>query len=162
MSDFIMKIQPSFSRRLFGVIILSVSALIMMNFVFTDAAQSAILKAILFGFSLVFLWQVQANLRFTKATLILTRDGLFDTDGGLVCSLSNIEKVDRGWLSFKPSNGFLLRLHEPMPSKWSPGLYWRIGRSLGVGGAISPAETKKMSDKIILLLQEKDLGVDLV
>ncbi len=162
MSDVIVKIQPSLGRRLFGVVILGLSALVMLNFIFADITQSAMLKVILFVMSVIFLWQAQANLRFANAALILKREGLFDDQGEQICSLSNIAKVDRGWFTFKPSNGFLLRLHDSEGLKWSPGLYWRIGKNLGVGGAVSPSQSKEMSDKILLLKQEIEHDVELI
>lgn len=162
MSDVIMKIQPSTGRRLFGVVVLCLSAFVMLNFAFKEVTHSMVLKAILFGMGVVFLWQAQANLRFAKAALILKREGLFDDRGQLICALSNMVMIDRGWFSFKPSNGFLIRLRESENWKWSPGLYWRIGRRLGVGGSISPAQTKAMSDKLLLLMQEKALGMELL
>ncbi|MFK5996612.1 MAG: hypothetical protein QM492_00720 [Rhodobacterales bacterium] len=155
MSDVIIKIQPSAGRRLLAAVLLGISALILLGFIFRGTAQSGILKLVLFGFSMVFLWQMQANLRFGNAALILKREGLFDETGALICKLSNIATVDRSWFSFKPSNGFLLRLHNPMGWKWSPGLYWIMGRSFGVGGTVSLSQSKAMSDKLVLLMQEK-------
>jgi len=162
MSDIIVKIQPSPARRLFGVVILSLSALVMLNFAFAGATHSVAMKFTLFVMAVVFLWQAQANLRFGNASLILTREGLFDDKGTLICRLSNMTLIDRGWFSFKPSNGFLIRLREAEKWKWSPGIYWRIGRRLGVGGSISPSQTKEMSDKLVLLMQEKILGEKLL
>lgn len=162
MTDIIVKIQPSLSRRVFGIAVLCLAALVVLNFAITKTEHSMILKLILFGMGFVFLWQVQANLRFANAALILKRDGLFDDRGNLICSLSNIAKVDRGWFSFKPSNGFLLHLKKPAGKRWSPGLYWLINTRMGIGGAISPAQTKEMSDKLILLMEESRHGVELL
>lgn len=162
MSDVIVKIQPSLSRRVFGVILLSLAALVLLNFAFAQATNSWMLRLLLFVMAAVFFWQAQANLRFKDAALVLTREGLFDGRGNLICSMSNIAKVDRGWFSFKPSNGFLLHLKEPMTTKWSPGLFWLIKTRMGVGGAISPSQTKEMSDKLILLIEESRHGVDLI
>jgi hypothetical protein len=162
MSDVIIKIQPSVARRLFGVVILCMAALVMLNFAIGGTAQSVVLRFVLFILGVAFLWQAQANFRFANAALILKREGLFDDRGELICSLSNISKVDRSWFSFKPSNGFLIRLHQPAVRRWSPGLYWQIGKYLGVGGSISPAQTKEMSDKLLLLMQEKVHNVELI
>lgn len=154
MSEIIVKIQPSFGRRLFGIIILCLSALVMLNFALKGSAHSTVLKFILFGLGVMFLWQAQSSWRFANAALILKREGLFDDQDRLICSMSNIAGVDRGWFSFKPSNGFLLRLKKPVGRKWYPGLFWLIGKRMGVGGAISPVQTKEMSDKLILLIEE--------
>lgn len=162
MTDVILKIQSNAVRRVFSVILLVSCAFVMIGFAFTSTAPSPAFKIILIGFSGAFLWQAQAGFRQSNTTLILTRDGLFDGQGMLICSLPNIAKVDRGWFSFKPSNGFLLLLHEPQSRKWVPGLYWRIGRRVGVGGSLSPAQTKEISDKLLLLMQEKSLGTELL
>ncbi len=162
MPNSILKIQPSASRRIFSVLILSLSAGVMIYFAITDPEQSIVLKLILLFLAGIFLWQVQASLRFPNAALILKRDGLYDDQGELICRLSNIALVDRGWFSIKPSNGFLLRLHEKTSIKWLPGVYWRIGKRMGVGGAISPAQTKEFSDKLLLLQQETVTGFELL
>lgn len=162
MTDVIVKIQPSFGRRIFGIAILCLAALIMLNYAFGDKAQSIVLRVFLLLFAVVFLWHAQTNLRFADAALILKRDGLFDNHGELICNLSNINRIDRGWISFKPSNGLLIRMHRPMPLKWVPGLYWRFGKNLGVGGMVSPVLTKEMSDKLLLLMQEKVHDIELI
>jgi hypothetical protein len=162
MTDVIVKIQPSIMRRMFAAIVLCLSGFVMINFAFSSATHSMLLKLILICLGLIFLWQAQVNFRTTDAAIVLKREGLFDAHGTLICSLSNIALVDRGWFSFRPSNGFLLRLHKPQSRKWVPGLYWCMGRRLGVGGSISPAQTKEMSDKILLLIQEKTLGMELL
>lgn len=162
MSNIILKIQPNLGRRIFSILLLCICAAVIMNIAFSDTMHSMPLKFILIGFGVAFLWQAQASFRFANAALILKHDGIYDDQDNLICDLSNIALVDRGWFSFKPSNGFLLRLHAPQSRKWSPGLYWCIGRRLGIGGALSPAQTKAMSDKLILLMQEKELGITLL
>ena len=162
MSDIILKIQPNLGRRIFSILVLCICAVVIMNNAFSNTMHSMVLKLTLFGLGVAFLWQAQASFRFANAALILKHDGLYDDQDNLICSLSNIALVDRGWFSLKPSNGFLLRLHEPQSRKWLPGLYWRFGRRLGVGGALSPVQTKEMSDKLILLMQEKKLGIALL
>jgi len=162
MTDVILKIQPSLMRRVFSVIVLALCAFVLISFAITGTAQSVGVKLVLISLGGMFLWQAQAGFRLSNTALILKRDGLFDEYDTLICSLSNIALIDRGWFSFKPSNGFLVRLHQPQSRKWVPGLYWRIGRRLGVGGALSPAQTKTMSDKILLLMQEQKLDMELL
>ena len=162
MTDVILKIQPNSMRRIVSFIMLTLCAFVMISFAFTSTANSLVLRLVLICLGTAAIWQAQAGFRQSNAALILKREGLFDEYDTLICNLSNIAKVDRGWFSFKPSNGFLLHLHEPLSRKWVPGLYWRMGRRLGVGGSLSPAQTKEMSDKILLLMQEKALDMELL
>ncbi|MEM6619804.1 MAG: hypothetical protein AAF631_10930, partial [Pseudomonadota bacterium] len=60
----------------------------------------------------------------------------------------------------RPSNGFLIRLDEPEEAAWEPGLYWCLGRRIGIGGATNPAEAKRLAQKIEVLLMERTLGHD--
>jgi hypothetical protein len=97
--------------------------------------------------------------RLWKATgpaLVLTGDRLADSTGRTVARLDEIEGVERGMLAFKPSNGFLLRLSRPGTRHWSPGLWWRLGRRVGVGGVTGAGETRAMADLIALALAERD------
>jgi hypothetical protein len=63
--------------------------------------------------------------------------------------------VDRGTFAFKPSNGFLLRTETRQPRLWQPGLYWRTGRRIGVGGITRAAESKALADLIAIKLAER-------
>ena len=57
-------------------------------------------------------------------------------------NLKNIARVERGLFAFKPSNGFLILLNNPMSRAWHPGLWWRFGRRIGIGGVTPQAEGK--------------------
>ncbi|MEE4120658.1 MAG: hypothetical protein V2I65_16780 [Paracoccaceae bacterium] len=98
------------------------------------------------------LWQA------TAPALVLTGDGLADTTGRTIARLDDIVAVERGMLAFKPSNGFLLQLSRPAPRHWSPGLWWRLGRRVGVGGVTGAGETRAMADLIALALAERNAG----
>ena len=90
--------------------------------------------------------------RATSSSIELRRDGLYDQDGTLIARIDNIKRMDRGILAFKPSNGFILLLTEPMPRAWRPGLWWRFGRRVGVGGVTSAGMTKGMSEILSTLM----------
>ncbi len=93
--------------------------------------------------------------RNRSASLTLTRDGLSDADGHLLVAMDQIKSVDRGAFAFKPSNGFVLRLHNPARSVWVPGLYWLVGTRMGVGGTVHAAEARFMADWIGILLADR-------
>ena len=80
-------------------------------------------------------------------------EGLRDGNGRLLCRMDQIAGVDRGAFAFKPSNGFLVKLKEPMPRVWQPGLWWRLGRRIGVGGVTPAGQGKFMADMIALKLR---------
>ena len=93
------------------------------------------------------------NRRGGAGELVLHVDGLFDGDGTLIAATDQFVKVDRGVFAFKPSNGFSIVLKDPQPRGWTPGLWWRFGRRVGVGGIASAAATKFMAEQIALRLE---------
>jgi hypothetical protein len=93
--------------------------------------------------------------RATRLSVILRRDGLFDSDGTCLAAMDTILTVDRGTFAFKPSNGFLLRTSTGASRLWQPGLYWRLGRRIGVGGITRAAEAKQMADVLSVMLAER-------
>ncbi len=98
--------------------------------------------------------------KLRRATLLqieMTEEEIRDTDGRLICRLDNIKAVERGMLAFKPSNGFLLTLHEPMERAWAPGLWWRFGRKVGIGGITPGSQGKFMADLIAMKLKGHDI-----
>jgi hypothetical protein len=88
--------------------------------------------------------------------LVLEEDGLRQEDGEWIAPLDNVAAVDRALFSFKPSNGFLIRLKEPMDRRWMPGMWWRIGRRVGIGGVTGGAETKVMADILTSMIARRD------
>lgn len=96
---------------------------------------------------------VARRLLLDKATRIIF-DGarLADDTGAEICRLDEIEKVERGFALFKPSSGFVLVLKAPRGRGWAPGLWWRAGRRVGVGGATSSRAGRDMADAITAAL----------
>lgn len=90
--------------------------------------------------------------RAPNVTLQLTQEGLFQSDGTLVAAIGQFESVDRGAFAMKPSNGFTLTLSEPQTRAWVPGLWWRIGRRVGVGGTASAGAAKFMAEQIAFVI----------
>lgn len=98
------------------------------------------LAMIWFGWSL---YQARAS--------VVTFDGerLYDDAGVEICAFDEIATVERGMALFKPSSGFVLTLREEKPRAWSPGLWWRIGKRVGVGGATPGRAGRDMADAIM-------------
>ena len=103
--------------------------------------------------SLLIAWKMHTA---TSNSLILREDGLYSSDGTVVAQLANIARVERGLFAFKPSNGFLILLNNPMSRAWHPGLWWRFGRRIGIGGVTPQAEGKVMAERIHMMLQDRN------
>ncbi len=91
----------------------------------------------------------EALRRATRLSIILTEEGLMDSTGRPIAPLGAIRSVERGTFAFKPSNGFLLVLDRRIaPRVWAPGLWWRTGRRVGVGGTTSSHAARAMAEEI--------------
>jgi len=115
-------------------------------------------RLFLLGFgagALVLAWRLW---RATASALVLTPEGLRDSEGREIAPLAEIVSVERGMLAFKPSNGFLLHLARPGPRHWAPGLWWRLGRRVAVGGVTGAGATRAMADLIALRIAQRAAG----
>ncbi|TCP43195.1 hypothetical protein [Rhodovulum marinum] len=100
----------------------------------------------------------EAMRRATAHPLRLTRAGLFDDTGRELARIDDIEGIERGMFALKPSNGFTLKLTRAGGRAWAPGVWWRFGRRLGVGGVTSAAQAKAMAEILTALLLERSQG----
>jgi hypothetical protein len=98
--------------------------------------------------------------RATSVRLELTKTTLRDAKGRVLAEMDEIASVDRGILAFKPAGGFLIRLKAPTlrGGAYMPGLWWRRGRTIMVGGVTHAAQGKSVADLITVLLIERDGG----
>ncbi|SHJ15218.1 hypothetical protein [Wenxinia saemankumensis] len=94
----------------------------------------------------------EAVRRATARALILDRTGLHDDRGRMLARWEEIARVDRGAFAFKPSNGFVLHLTGRAPRGWAPGLWWRIGRRVGIGGVLNARASRVMAEEIAMRL----------
>ncbi|MCY3879053.1 MAG: hypothetical protein OXF74_07725 [Rhodobacteraceae bacterium] len=149
------ELKPSPLRRHFGIGALALLGCVLAYVSFTagktlPASMTLAIAAVLSVFVSIKMYAA------TRVSLLLSNDGIRTSEGELVAGLDNIQKVERGMFAFKPSNGFLLVLHSPMPRSWNPGMWWRFGRRIGIGGVTHRAEGKAMADAVTLLLQARD------
>ena len=102
------------------------------------------------------LFMLQYMWRATTVVLVLTEDALQEENGEVIARMDDIVRVDRGMLAMKPSNGFSLVLREKGPRRWRPGLWWRLGRKVAIGGVTSGAQTRPVADIIAIKIAERD------
>ena len=151
--EIIATLQASVMRRLFayGAVFALGALLILLAFVQPPAFGWQIFLIVLGAGALIVAERLR---RATLLGLVLTDTELRDTGGQVLTQLSNVKSVDRGAFAFKPSNGFVLRLHNRAPHVWAPGLWWRFATRIGVGGVTPAGPAKYMAEQIALRIGE--------
>lgn len=96
--------------------------------------------------------------RATAGHVVLTPGGLYDQTGACLVPLADVDAVITAPFAVKPSNGFTLRLRRAHPARWRPGLYWRWGRRLGVGGVPAGRAARHMADLLNCLLAARQMS----
>ena len=109
-------------------------------------------SVVLFGLGVMILWGAERLRRASQLSIYLTDEGLFDTSGEKIAAFDDIASVSRGTFALKPSNGFALVMKTKQPRTWVPGLWWRFGHRVGVGGVTSAGAAKFMAEQIALRL----------
>lgn len=94
------------------------------------------------------LWGAWRIVGLKDRALVLTEAALVDSRHGEICRIEDVARVNRGVFAAKPARGFVLSVSGARGRHWVPGLWWRMGRSVGVGGMTGAAETKLMAEMI--------------
>ncbi|UUV07151.1 hypothetical protein [Ruegeria sp. YS9] len=148
-------IQASSPRRWTGVGMLStVGALV--TYVALASPPEPVWQVFLFAVGGASLWLAYRVWQATQDHIELTQSELRTGSGQVIAKVDDIESVDRGAFAFKPSNGFLVRTKHKDTKQWAPGLWWRIGHRVGVGGMTSAAEAKFMSEVLSAIIHADD------
>ncbi|WP_170603879.1 hypothetical protein [Ruegeria arenilitoris] len=152
--DVLATVQASSPRRWIGVGMLGIVALLVIYVALASPPETG-WQVFLLVVGFASLWLAQRMWVSTKDAIELTKSQLRTRSGRPICEIADIVSVDRGVFAFKPSNGFLVLTRARTKNAWEPGLWWRIGRRIGVGGMTSAAETKFMSEMLSALLMER-------
>lgn len=157
--DILAQLQASAPRRWMAVAIMAVLGALLIYIALAVPPQSLFWQGFLIVIGGLSLWLAQATRQATEIILTLTEAGLTDSTGETVATIAEIEGVSRGMFAFKPSNGFVLQLNTRGPGRWRPGLWWRLGKRVGIGG-VTPGPQGKMMAQMIeaLVAQRKSEG----
>jgi len=143
-------LAPSPGRRVIGVGSVGALGLLMLWFVATQDPTPQ-WQAGMAVIGLGALWMAWRMWHATAGYLVLERDALVSSDGRVLARMEDVVSVARGAFAFKPSNGFTVTLRARGPFAWEPGLWWRIGRRVGVGG-VTPGTPARL---IAELMQQR-------
>lgn len=146
------ELQASAPRRWMAVAIMAVLGGLLIYIAL--AIPPAVLgwQVFLLVFGGLAIWLAEVTRRATELTLTLTETEITDSSGKKVAAISEIEGVSRGMFAFKPSNGFVLRLNTRKPRRWRPGLWWSLGKRVGIGGVTPGPQGKAMAQIIEALV----------
>ena len=156
----ICEISPSGPRRIFGIAMLAALGAMFIWVGFLTFKSNFVTAAVLGILGIASFWCASVVASATSASIRLIQKGLVTSDKIIVAELDNIKAVERGLFALKPSSGFVILLKKPMPLVWKPGLWWRFGRRIGIGGATTAAEGKIMAEAIQSMLISGVKGAD--
>lgn len=143
---------PSAPRRVFGVGVLGVLAFIVITMALRHPADAFGWTLFLLAFGLAALWLAWRLWQATAVGLLLTETDLRTTDGILVAMVDDITEVNRGAFAIKPAGGFTLVTRSRGARAWNPGLWWRSGRRIGVGGVTHRHAARFMAEQLALMV----------
>lgn len=147
------EISPSPSRRAIAILMLVMLGGLLIYLAFSNPPESLILRTSLVVIGIGAVVMGDRLRRATAVRIVMTHDVIRDTMGRVLCRVEDISAVEKSAFAFKPSNGFSVITKERQSRAWAPGLWWRIGRRVGVGGVTSAAEAKYMADLVSLKLR---------
>lgn len=148
-------LSASIGRRFLGVGSLGCLGLFLLYFAFAQPADTALAQGFLLIAGVGAVWLADKMRRATSQSIELTSCELRTSHGEQIARLDEIDAVDRSIFAFKPSNGFLIRLKSSREIRWRPGLWWRFGRRVGIGGVTPGSHAKAMSEIIAVMLLEQ-------
>ncbi|WP_341366566.1 hypothetical protein [Yoonia sp. BS5-3] len=141
-------------RRAFAyVIVVSLGAVVLLTVLSEPPGLFWMIFMFMFGIGA--LWLAELLRRATTMVIELTETELRDSNGTVLAHMDDIKAVERGVFAFKPSNGFILVLETKQPRSWAPGLWWRLGRRVGVGGVTSAGQCKFMAEQIAFRVAQR-------
>lgn len=156
MSDPVLaKLHPSPPRRWIAVLLLAVLGGLLLWTALARPPEPPGWRLFLLVFGLGLVWMADRLRRATAVHLVLSRSALADSRGRVLARVADIRAVHSGTFAIKPSSGFTLRLDAPAATVWEPGLWWRFGRRLGVGGVTGSREGSYMAEVIRVMLVER-------
>ncbi|CUH39773.1 hypothetical protein JSE7799_02501 [Jannaschia seosinensis] len=149
-------VRASPSRRAFAVGVQGILGLLLLWIALASPPADLGWRAFLVVAGVAALLLAWRGWERSGVALILDADGLRQEDGTWIAAMDDIDSVDRSLFTFKPSNGFLIRLRRPLGRAWAPGLWWRVNRRVGVGGVTNGRDTKILADALSFMVAERD------
>lgn len=140
------ELRPSPPRRVIGVAVLGALGAILIWFGLRFPTDPILWSILLTLFGGMCIWLAWRMWEASAQGLVLTREELRDTNGRRLVMLSDIRSIDRGVFELKPAGGFTIVTETTGARAWEPGLWWRLGRRVGIGGVTHRHEGRYMAE----------------
>ena len=147
-------IEASGGRRIMGTAMLGLTGCLLL-YVALAAPPSPAWLVFLLAVGAAALWLAARMWQATVHRIELTAEELRCSNGQLIARVEDIKAIDRGFFAFKPSNGFLIRTGVQGSRVWMPGLWWRSGRRIGIGGGTPGSQGKAMSEILAAMMAQR-------
>lgn len=154
--EILAEVDPRGPRRLIALGMLLTLGALVLYLAFTQPPADLGWQVFLIAMGLGALGMAYKLQVATTRSLYLTREHLADSDGRVLARIEDVVSVSRGAFAMKPSNGFMMKLKNPAPRAWQPGLWWRLGRRVAVGGVTPGAQARPMADIITVMIAQRD------
>ncbi len=149
------RVQASPGRAIFSYGVLFILGILVLYATLTQPPAFHWL-VFMIGFGLLMLFMAEKQRRAAKLEILLTADEVIDSQGRILAHMDDIVSVSRGAFALKPSNGFTIVTRDKGSRVYIPGMWWRQGRRVGVGGITGAGQTKFMAEQIALRIKQRD------
>lgn len=144
--------------------LLMIFAVIMVQIAVELPSDRMLAKAGLAVMGAVLVWQAVRVWTSSRHRIELTPSGLrWSKTGAYLAKIEEIKDVNTSIIAFRPATGFLVILHGTAPAATAPGLWWRVGNRLGIGGVTAKYEAKAMAEMLREMTRARmasDMGIE--
>lgn len=148
------KVTVSGARFQFAFLVQIALGLLLIYMAFISPA-GIVAKALIVVMGVAMLFQANRLRASANREIWLTDAGIVTNDGLVLAEMDQVLNVSRGSFAMKPSNGFSVTLRDKHSALWVPGLWWRFGKQLGIGGVTGAGAAKFMAEQLALRIITK-------
>lgn len=152
------ELRPSAPRRVIGVAMLGGLGVILLWFGLRYPTDPILWSVFLVVFGGLSIWLAWRMWEASERGLVLTSEELRDTSGRRLVALADVRAIDRGVFAVKPAGGFTIVTAKAESRAWEPGLWWRLGRRLGIGGVTHRHEGRYMAEVLVEIIEARKRG----
>ncbi len=154
------RITPKPARRVFATGVTGILGIILIYIAAAFPPAELVWLAFLIALGALCVFWAWRVWQASAAVLELTRREMREAGGRQLFLTDEVDRVDNSPFAFKPAAGFLVHLKTRHPRVYAPGLWWRAGRRVAIGGVTGRAEGKAVVELLNVILADREGGFD--